>query len=251
MDVQNISPGTDRTNIERESRFYVEVVKLLGSRPQSEQERDKMFPGAVPDNTKKSLAVLGQSGILKDAYLAGGTACAFHLGHRISADLGFFTPAEFVPREFGDALRRTGKFVAVQESRGTVRGSFEDIQFSLFFYKYPMLFPFLRFGDINIAALQDLAAMKLLAISDRGVRRDFVDLYFICQEISLEEVFGLYDRKYGNFENMRFHILKSLVYFADADAETQELVMLKKVKWDEIKGFFEEKVREIARQYEH
>ncbi len=55
-----------------------------------------MFEESLIKGAKENLALLGRSGVLKDAYLAGGTAAALQLGHRISADFDFFTPKEFV-----------------------------------------------------------------------------------------------------------------------------------------------------------
>jgi len=50
-----------------------------------------MFEEVLPENARKALAILGESGILDDAYLAGGTALALHIGHRTSVDFDFFT----------------------------------------------------------------------------------------------------------------------------------------------------------------
>lgn len=54
-----------------------------------------MFTNSLSQNAADTLALLGKSNILDGAYLAGGTACALHLGHRFSFDLDFFTNKEF------------------------------------------------------------------------------------------------------------------------------------------------------------
>ena len=54
-----------------------------------------MFTRVLSDNAKYALAILGKSRLMDNAYLAGGTACALQLGHRLSFDLDFFTPKEF------------------------------------------------------------------------------------------------------------------------------------------------------------
>ena len=48
-----------------------------------------MFEESLIKGAKENLALLGRSGVLKDAYLAGGTAAALQLGHRISVDFDF------------------------------------------------------------------------------------------------------------------------------------------------------------------
>ena len=50
-----------------------------------------MFRKAVPEPVWKLLLVLSALDAMKFSYLAGGTALTLQLGHRISADLDFFT----------------------------------------------------------------------------------------------------------------------------------------------------------------
>ncbi|MEA3369546.1 MAG: nucleotidyl transferase AbiEii/AbiGii toxin family protein [Candidatus Ratteibacteria bacterium] len=183
---------------------------------------------------------------MNDAYLAGGTACALQIGHRISVDLDFFTAREFDPKELIRSLKGIGKFEVEKQSWGTIMGTLEGIRFSLFVYKYPALFPYKAMFQINILDLRDIAAMKIDAISTRGIKRDFIDLYFICQEgISLKEALSFYDRKYGTSASQIVHIQKSLVYFIDAEATTVPK-MLRKADWRKIKEYFQNEVRKLV-----
>ena len=93
-----------------------------------------MFENALVKGAKDTLALLGKSGILKDAYLAGGTAVALQLGHRISVDFDFFTTQEFVPKIFSSELSKLGSFDEEQADKGTVTGVFKGVKFSLFIY---------------------------------------------------------------------------------------------------------------------
>jgi hypothetical protein len=85
--------------------------------------------------------------------------------------------------------------------------------------------------------------MKIDAISSRGTKRDFVDLFFILKtlRLNLKTFFGDFERKYGPDGFNRHHVLKSLVYFEDADKEP-EPEMLVDVSWPETKRFFVENV---------
>jgi len=184
---------------------------------------------------------------MKDAYLAGGTACALQLGHRISVGLDFFTPKEFDTKELIYSLKKIGKFKLEKQSWGTILGTLEGIKFNLFVYKYPVLFPFKSIFDVNILDLRDIAAMKIDAISTRGIKRDFIDLYFICQKgISLSKILSFYNRKYGALASNIIHIQKSLVYFIDAEA-TAMPKMLKKINWDDVKKYFEDEVKRLVK----
>lgn len=205
-----------------------------------------MFTKALFSDTKAILAILGKSNLLKDAYLAGGTAATLQLGHRLSFDLDFFTSKEFNALNVIASLQKILDFELEETTKGTILGRIKDMRFSLFFYKHKLLFPLKNFLGISILDLRDIAAMKITAISDRGVKRDFIDLYFICKtNIRLEEVLKFYDKKYGKLASNLIHIKKSLVYFEDA--EDQEMPkMLMPCKWEEVKGFFEKEVKKIA-----
>lgn len=205
-----------------------------------------MFTETLFGNTKKALAILGKSHLMENAYLGGGTACALQLGHRISVDLDFFTTEEFDAREFSQSLKRVGKFKTDRQSWGTLLGTLEEVRFSIFVYKYPVLYPYKHIFNINILDLRDIAAMKIDAISTRGLKRDFVDLYFICQKgISLKESLSFYNHKYGKLSSNLVHIQKSLVYFVDAEISPMPK-MLKPCKWEEVKRFFEKEVKRIT-----
>lgn len=75
-----------------------------------------------------------------------------------------------------------------------------------------------------MASLQDIAAMKLNAIMGRGSRKDFIDLYFLLKEFSLNEILNFYIDKYS--DGSKFLVLKSLVYFEDADLQLQPLMYM-------------------------
>lgn len=204
-----------------------------------------MFTKALFGNTKETLAILGKSHLMDNAYLAGGTACALQIGHRISVDLDFFTPREFNAKELTRSLKNIGEFKLDKQSWGTILGVLEKVKFSIFVYKYPVLFPYKVMFGINILDLRDIAAMKIDAISTRGIKRDFIDLYFICREgISLKETLSFYDRKYGTLASNIVHIQKSLVYFIDAEA-TIVPKMLKETTWEGIKKYFENEVKKL------
>lgn len=206
-----------------------------------------MFTEVLSRNTQEALALLGESSVLKDAYLAGGTAVALQLGHRISIDLDFFTSKRFDVNMTARALKESGNFLIKQISWGTLQGYFKKVRFSLFVYEYPVLFHSKRFHNIKILDIKDIGAMKLAAISDRGVKRDFIDLYFICKKgVSLSYLLRLYDKKYKKLKNNLIHIQKSLVYFDDADSEEMPK-MLRKVIWQDIKKFFENEVKKLIK----
>jgi len=125
-----------------------------------------------------------------------------------------------------------------------------DIQFSLFFYKHPLLFKTHDFNGIQIADIKDIATMKIVAIAGRGTKRDFVDLYFITKNniFNLQAVFDLLDTKFRASKQAKIHVLKSLTFFEDADKENLP-EMIKRANWDKVKVFFIQESKKISRNF--
>lgn len=92
--------------------------------------------------------------------------------------------------------------------------------------------------------VDDIACTKLIIISMRGSKKDFIDLYFILQQRTLKEVFAKLDEKYKHVEYNYPHILKSLVYFNDAEAQPMPK-MHKTVSWEDVKTFIVQRVKEF------
>lgn len=202
-----------------------------------------MFTKTLFGNTKKALALLGRSRLLDKAYLAGGTALALQLGHRVSVDLDFFTPKAFDATQLVRNFRKIAAFEEEQQTAGTLLGTLEGIRFSLFLYPYRVLFPLKRFLGIQMLDWREIAAMKLAAIGTRGIKRDFIDLYFILRaRVSLKQALSWYQRKYDSSSSSMVHIQKSLVYFVDADPNEMPR-MLKKTEWQTVKSYFEGEVK--------
>ena len=204
-----------------------------------------MFEQVIQGDTKAILALLEKSGIIQKAYLAGGTALALQLGHRISYDLDFFTQEEFDEQALLPEIEKISNFQLERLAWRTILGKFKDVKFSIFYYKYPLLYSAKKFGMINITDTRDIAAMKIAAIASRGTKRDFVDLYFICREtMSLLDVIRVYDEKYRNLAATEIHIMKSLIYFEDAEPDEMP-EMLKKASWEDIKKYFEGEIKKL------
>lgn len=79
--------------------------------------------------------------------------------------------------------------------------------------------------------------MKVSAISSRGTKRDFLDLYECIQKYGLKEILRLFDRKYAQTRYSRIHILKSLTFFSDAEKDPMPHMLIG-LDWERVKQFF-------------
>ncbi len=207
-----------------------------------------MFTKTLSKNAAAALALLGKSGILKDAYLAGGTACALQIDHRVSLDLDFFTEKEFPTEIVLKQLEQLPGFKLDETSKWTILGSFPKVKFSYFYYQYPLIKKTSLFSGVSIASPEDIAAMKIDAICSRGTKRDFIDLYFLIKKkFTLSQILRFYDQKYQRLSNNIYHITRSLSYFADADPQKLPKMFIP-VSWAEVKQFFQDQSLELARK---
>lgn len=200
-------------------------------------------PGLAQEQLR-ALARLKPLSSLRGFYLAGGTAVAFHLNHRESRDLDLFAvpgaaSLDAVQRELGAAIVDV-EVIGLTDAALQVR--LHGIPIDLVAYPYALLEATLPGPEgFPVAGLLDLATMKLAAITRRGLRRDFWDLHEVLQrgDISLDEALDGYRRRFGKAEPDLYHVLRSLNYFADADAEPILPSGLQPEHWQAIKAYFE------------
>ena len=197
-----------------------------------------MFTKTLLPDTLRAIKLVSGFSEIKKAYLAGGTALALQLGHRISVDLDFFMQEEFDEAQISSSLSSLPGFTHEGTIKGTVWGRIGQTKFSLFHYSYPLLDQTIAFRGVSLAGLADIAAMKIHALEDGGTKRDFIDVYFLAQKYTLEEMLDFYQRKYSVLENHLYSILRALDYFEDAELETQMPRMIVDVNWDDVKGYF-------------
>lgn len=204
-----------------------------------------MFTAVLPQGKLEVLERLASISSLKTYYLAGGTAVALHLGHRISEDFDFFTPFEFDVSSLREELNSAGHFILTEYKSGTLHGIFNNVKVSFLLYAPRLLFPAHSFSGCSIADIRDLAPIKLDTVGSRGSKKDFIDLYFLSNEaIPLHDIFELYKRKYSHLQINIKHLIMSLTYFEDAEKSRDKIIWLKKtITWPEIKKFFEKQAR--------
>ena len=207
-----------------------------------------MLTRGLSPKTQNNLESLNSLAFVKKYYLAGGTALSLHFGHRFSFDLDFFSQNPEKSEIIRDNLEKIGKLEIIQNDFGTFNGILNDVKISFFIYKYPLLHPAKEYKVIKVADVSDIACMKVDAVSSRGTKRDFIDLFFICQKISLLKILSLFLKKYSSVKVNKFHIIKSLVYFNDAKDDPMPR-MIEKISWQEVKKFFEKEAVRLGKKY--
>lgn len=209
------------------------------------------------------LNILGEPGLhllkqvlaappVPNAYLAGGTALALILGHRESVDFDWFSPAMFDVEAVEKNLSKMGQLRISETKKGTFHGFVNGIRVTWLYYPNPLLDELITSPDIpglRLASLIDIALMKWAALSSRGSRKDFIDLYFIAQTgLELKLFLPLLANKFPDSNINYYHMIKSLAYFDDAEHEAWP-IMHKTVQWEEVKVFFLQQQRLLLDKY--
>ncbi len=196
--------------------------------------------------TKQALSLLKKllmDEALTNFSLAGGTALALQLKHRVSIDLDFFTSEIFNENRLKDYLMAEYQMQVVNISDNTINGSIENIKTDFLAHRYPKIDEVKTIEGIRLWSEKDIAAMKLNAICNRGSKKDFYDLYVLLKSYSLQEMLGYYTRKYG--QNDAMMVIKSLVYFEDADTEPDPVLINSNITWVEVKACMMDETKKI------
>ena len=206
-----------------------------------------MHAEVLPPEQQACLRQLGPAATALGFHLIGGTAVAIQFGHRQSVDFDWCTqqfPVE--PVNLAAAIAGHGVPLALTSlAHGTVHGSVDSVKVSFLEFKPALLEPTIDWPEYGcrLAGPADLSAMKLLAVSQRGTKKDFVDVHVLAAVMPLKAMIDAYCRRFGVSDPGR--VLASLCYFDDAEAEPMPR-MLVPSDWEAIKEDIRRQVRAIA-----
>ena len=187
----------------------------------------------VDEGTLGLLKQLQSLSILSEMRLVGGTSLALQIGHRKSIDIDLFGNLSAEYENLIDELKTIGEVVPLKNSKNIHSLLINNIKVDIVNYEYEWLTNKITTENIQLATIEDIAAMKLNAIIGRGSKKDFIDLFFILKDYSLATLMDFYTKKYN--DGSTFLVLKSLTYFEDADMEEMPF-MFNNIDWQTIKG---------------
>jgi Nucleotidyl transferase AbiEii toxin, Type IV TA system len=204
----------------------------------------KLHYETVEQKTITIIQKLMEAESLKEFYLVGGTALSLQWGHRISEDIDMF---RFTDEDVDGTLIFDELEPLVEDLTELGRKNYylkllvEGVKIDILRYKHSLIDTPLLIDGIRMLSAKDIAPMKLLAISNRGAKKDFYDLYFLFQQFSLEEMYGFYEQKFGSVDPFQIH--RSLCFFDDAENRLDRLQPLSDVSWEQAK----EEIKRLAR----
>jgi hypothetical protein len=206
-----------------------------------------IHPEVLPQEQTTCLRRLGPVVTDLGFYLGGGTAVALYRGHRRSVDFDWFAgrfPGQ--PVDLRESLAGRGiDLEPTALAAGTVHGRIGGVKVSFLEFRPALLEPLVEWPELGcrLASCPDLAAMKLLAVAQRGTKKDFIDVHALAQQMPLAEMLVCYQRRFGLTDTSR--LLASLCFFDDAEDDPMP-VMLEPIRWETVKREVEDMVRQVA-----
>ena len=192
----------------------------------------------------KNISFLEKYGI----YLAGGTALALHFGHRTSYDLDFYTPKHFNSQTIYKRFQKIFEKEKISNPdilEDTLKFKLNITDISFFRYPYNLIQPLISYQSVDLASPEDIIAMKMEAIIGRGLKRDFVDIYFAIKTYGIKKILNFYKEKYPKIFN-EYNCITALSYFEDAEKKEQgrkRIYIYFGITWSEIKKSIIEEVK--------
>lgn len=170
---------------------------------------------------------------LENFALIGGTNLAIRFGHRVSEDLDFFSLDEFKESETDMLIKKKYPGMIITEKDKQFRKYIiNGIKVQFLRFNYPMLKEIDVIEGMRMYSLEDTIAGKMSAIVNRGMKRDFYDVYELLKTRKIGELVGLYAKK---FDDNTVTTIKALIDFQKADGEKENPMSLNNIKWEQVK----------------
>ncbi len=166
-------------------------------------------------------------------FVIGGQAVRCFCPYRPSRDVDFGVVTGTEQELLVDHLRRRGRVELTERAPDTVHLTFDGVDVSIF------VLPSLRRHTHNgVLTSLGILATKTHAILDRGLRRDFFDLYVMLEveHLGLLDCLRALSQVYDTDVNEGL-VLRALVYFDDAEREPA-IVGEGMDDWQVVKSFF-------------
>lgn len=124
-----------------------------------------------------------------DFYLVGGTAIALHLGHRRSIDFDLFADNTFDPMMIRNKIMQDKTIDhTFSQGSGELTVLISKVKVTFFHYPFTIQRGIVFEQALKFPDLVTLGAMKAFALGRRAKWKDYVDLYFIFQKHSFNEL---------------------------------------------------------------
>jgi hypothetical protein len=197
--------------------------------------------------TEDGLKLFPALAAFDDFYLAGGTALALQIGHRLSIDFDLFHSSQ-IDRTLLAKVKRVFPNTPVEpviNNPDELTAFVGSVKMTFLSYPFPLVEQLVSVGGLRMLSIKEIGVTKAYTIGRRGTFKDYVDLYFIIAEhhASLEEIIAMAERKFSAEFNSRL-FMEQLLFMDDVHDHHIDFLKLP-VAPEGITAFFREKIQEL------
>ena len=197
----------------------------------------------IEPHTLDLLKALMQIPILASHFLVGGTSLALQMGHRYSVDLDLFSHQAFDAEAILTELNKHFRVQPLTINNTIFICVVDGIKVDLVHFRYPFAYPIIQTEGVRLADIRDIAPMKLDAVTKRGSKKDFFDMYYLFERYSLNQILEFYQQMFRH--STSFHVIRSLTYFEDAETSEMPIIFDTQLTWQAVKNKMIETVKAI------
>lgn len=166
-------------------------------------------------------------------FLVGGTSLALQMGHRVSIDLDLFAHTPFDSSILLQVLKEHFQVQPLTITDTIFIAVVNGVKVDCVYFRYQFAFPIIEIEEVRLADMRDIAPMKLDAVTKRGSKKDFIDMYYLFMQYSPKQILQWYENMFQHSTSM--HVILSLTYFQDAENTEMPILFDKSLTWEKIK----------------
>jgi predicted nucleotidyltransferase component of viral defense system len=119
------------------------------------------------------------------------------------------------------------------------------VKVDLIRHPHPLIRPIHQSDGIRMFSIEDIIAMKVQAVLQRGKKKDFWDIAELLNHFPVSDFVQFHKEKYES-QNLMITVPQAITYFADAE-DDEDPISLKKQTWKSVKLFITDKVRDYLK----
>ena len=192
----------------------------------------------ISDSIQNTLLALQSKEYLQNFALVGGTNLALRFGHRSSIDLDMFSTQVFDSLGVNDLLQIDFNYSYRSNNKYMLFCFINEIKVDWVYHPFELLQPIETLEGIRFFSVDDVSAMKLFAVTKRGSKKDFFDIFQLAQELGPKKMIENFSNKYGEDKIWMMHL--SLTFFDDADKEEDPKLLFPESSWEKVKKYMKQ-----------
>lgn len=204
-----------------------------------------MHLNTISPDLKKIIENILANSSFNQFSLCGGTALSLQLGHRVSIDADFISERSFDSEELLKNI-----LTAFPNTTDIHRGPFglflkiNSIKVAFLSWNIPFIREVVKENNYRLLHTEEIIAMKLFAILQRGEKKDYMDIASLLKNYSLRQMLNFYQERHKGSDSST--VLRFLSSYSDIESQP-EPSMLNSLSWEQSKEILASAIKDYLR----